>query len=48
MTDDDDGRDDAVALARHHHRVGWSALLVFVIAGLVLESLQGLRAGSSG
>jgi hypothetical protein len=47
VTDDDDGRDDdvAVALARHHHRVGWSALLVFVIAGLVLESLQGLRAG---
>lgn len=36
MTDDD-------ALATRHRRFGWWALVVFMSAGLVLESLQGFR-----
>lgn len=43
IDDDDDGA--SAALARRHHRFGWWALLVFMTAGLVLESLQGFRAG---
>lgn len=41
MTDDEQ---PATTVAAHHHRVGFGALLVFVIGGLVLESLHGLRA----
>lgn len=31
------------ALARRHHRFGWSMLAVFAALGLVLETLQGFR-----
>jgi hypothetical protein len=34
---------DEGALATRHHRFGWWALVVFMSAGLVLESLQGFR-----
>lgn len=44
MIDDDGGQSTLAAVARRHHRFGWWALLVFVTAGLVLESLQGFRA----
>lgn len=34
---------DDATLASRHHRFGWWALVVFMSAGLILESLQGFR-----
>lgn len=39
-----DGRDSAAEeLARRHVRVGWTAILVFAVLGLLLEVLHGLK-----
>ncbi|MBX7078779.1 MAG: hypothetical protein K1X88_06280 [Nannocystaceae bacterium] len=43
MSSDDDDTGEAAVLARRHHRVGWSMVLVFACAGLLLESLAGFR-----
>ncbi|MFO0635022.1 MAG: hypothetical protein U0168_19435 [Nannocystaceae bacterium] len=39
----EDDETEAATLARRHHRVGWSMVVVFACAGLVLESLAGFR-----
>lgn len=37
--------EDPLGLARRHLRFGWWSLLVFVLMGLVLEGLHGLKIG---
>ena len=38
-----DGRDLAEDLARRHLRFGWTAVLVFGLLGLILETLHGFK-----
>lgn len=39
------GETEEPALTRHHLRIGWWGLLVFLVGGLALETLHGFKLG---